>query len=178
MLRTSGSRKKMPNRMQQGATKAQNAPVCLSDDFFFSIAIPPIISVFPAVVLYHHKFTAGGPHFCGLSIAFSAPQALLLFCLFWCCSIAFFALSTVKRQEEGKKCSGLPKYDNNILCINAKMGFWKNLVFPPPGFWPCSAKNSGLPGSFQFCRTALPPWGNIVKQVSYPRWKELFSVVP
>ncbi|MFQ8833992.1 MAG: hypothetical protein ACLR7U_14700, partial [Ruthenibacterium lactatiformans] len=74
-----------------------------------------------------HKFTAGGPHFCGLSIAFSAPQALLLFCLFWCCSIAFFALSTVKRQEEGKKCSGLPKYDNNILCINAKVGFWKNL---------------------------------------------------
>ena len=78
-------------------------------------------------MLYHHKFTAGGPHFCGLSIAFSAPQALLLFCLFWCCSIAFFALSTVKRQEEGKKCSGLPKYDNNILCINAKVGFWKNL---------------------------------------------------
>ena len=37
MLSTSGTRKKTPNKMQQGAQNAQNAPVCFSDDFFLHI---------------------------------------------------------------------------------------------------------------------------------------------
>ncbi|WP_418810018.1 hypothetical protein [Ruthenibacterium lactatiformans] len=54
----------------------------------------------------------------------------------------------------------------------------EKFVFPPPGFGSVRRKTAAFHALFQFCRTALPPWGNIVKQVSYPRWKELFSVVP
>ena len=84
----------------------------------------------------------------------------------------------MKRQEEGKKCSGLPKYDNNILCINAKVGFWENLFSRLPALALFGEKQRPSMlfsnSAAQLCRLG----GNIVKQVSYPRWKELFSVVP
>lgn len=81
MLSTSGTRKKTPNKMQQGAQNAQNAPVCFSDDFFF-IFIPPLFSL--AGILPPGLFDV-------LSIALQKTQIPPFFCLLTPKCIAFFA---------------------------------------------------------------------------------------
>lgn len=127
-------------------------------------------------MLYHHKFPLrAGP----ISVFEYSIFVRKLYQLFCFCFGAYHCILRYRRRKGRKRgrMQVLPKYDINILCINAKWGFKENLFSPLSWFLALFGEKQRPSMLFSTCRTAFAAWGNIVKQASYLCWKELFSGV-